>query len=103
MLVRERCLKYCSSFQVAGWLGGMFPGYQMASSVCSLLPDLEVKLGNVSLCLLGYTASLFFLFTLVPSLLFFISFWHLGLKAFPRRIDIRRAAAEEACQMFYIG
>lgn len=65
-------------FLPGGWLGGMFPSYRTASSVCSLLPDLEVKLGNVLLCLLGYTASLFFLFTLVPSLLLFISFWHLG-------------------------
>lgn len=36
-------------FLPGGWLGGMFPGYRMASSVCSLLPDLEVQLGNVSL------------------------------------------------------
>lgn len=65
-------------FLPGGWLNGMFPSYQMASSICSLLRDLEVKLGNVSLCLLGYTASLFFLFTFVSSLLFLISFWHLG-------------------------
>lgn len=65
-------------FLPGGWLGAMLPGYRMASGVCSLLPDLEVKLGDVSLCLLGYAASLFFLFTLAPSVLFFISFWHLG-------------------------
>lgn len=99
------CLRYCSSSRVAGWVGGRFPGYRMASSVCSLLPDLQVELGNVSLCLLVYTASLLFCFTLACSFSLFFSFPFgvSGLKVFPRRTEVGRAAAEEACQMLYIG